>query len=209
MISDVPGLTWGTVAACAQAGVKYFSLGNNFIDGGRTLPAWEDKPFYWLAPRRPAEGSLLAALPGLCLRARPPERHGESAARAPRGAGAEGLSLRHRRICGGTWAATTARPTQTLSDVVKNWNAKHASPKLVIATDQRVVPRVRGTLCRQDSRRQRRFHAVLGERGLLVGPRNGPQSHGRRAAGAGRDASAAMFSRSSIRPGSSPRPGGT
>ncbi|MDO6431097.1 polysaccharide lyase family protein [Flavitalea sp. BT771] len=51
MISDVPGYTWGTVAAMAQAGIRYFSAAPNFFDRiGDILPAWENKPFYWLSP---------------------------------------------------------------------------------------------------------------------------------------------------------------
>ena len=51
MISDVPGYTWGIVPALAQAGVKYFSIGPNGGERlGRTIVAWQDKPFYWIAP---------------------------------------------------------------------------------------------------------------------------------------------------------------
>ena len=51
MISDVPGYTWGTVTAMAQAGVKYFSTAPNYFDRiGDILQQWENKPFYWLAP---------------------------------------------------------------------------------------------------------------------------------------------------------------
>ncbi|HVW61342.1 MAG TPA: polysaccharide lyase family protein, partial [Puia sp.] len=50
MISDVPGYTWGTVTAMAQAGIKYFSAAPNYFDRiGDILPAWENKPFYWLS----------------------------------------------------------------------------------------------------------------------------------------------------------------
>jgi len=51
MISDVPGLTWGTVQAFADNGVKYFSVGTNLSDRiGNTLKTWGDKPFYWESP---------------------------------------------------------------------------------------------------------------------------------------------------------------
>lgn len=53
MISDVPGYTWGTITALAEAGVKYFSIGPNMLDRiGTTLVAWEDRPFYWETPDR-------------------------------------------------------------------------------------------------------------------------------------------------------------
>jgi len=51
MISDVPGYTWGTVTAMAQAGIKYFSVAPNYFDRiGDILQQWEDKPFYWVSP---------------------------------------------------------------------------------------------------------------------------------------------------------------
>ena len=51
MISDVPGYTWGTVTAMAQAGIKYFSTAPNYFDRiGDILVQWENKPFYWLSP---------------------------------------------------------------------------------------------------------------------------------------------------------------
>jgi len=45
MISDVPGYTWGTVTAMAQAGIKYFSAAPNYFEPiGDILVQWEDKP---------------------------------------------------------------------------------------------------------------------------------------------------------------------
>lgn len=51
MMSDVPGNTWGTVTAMAQAGIKYFSSAPNSFDRvGDILVKWENKPFYWSSP---------------------------------------------------------------------------------------------------------------------------------------------------------------
>ena len=51
MISDVPGYTWGTVSAMAQAGIRYFSAAPNFFDRiGTFMVAWQDKPFWWVSP---------------------------------------------------------------------------------------------------------------------------------------------------------------
>jgi len=51
MISDVPGYTWGSVPAMAQAGIKYFSVAPNYFDRiGDILVQWENKPFYWVGP---------------------------------------------------------------------------------------------------------------------------------------------------------------
>ncbi len=51
MISDVPGYTWGTVSAMAQAGIRYFSAAPNFFDRiGTFMAEWQDKPFWWVSP---------------------------------------------------------------------------------------------------------------------------------------------------------------
>lgn len=51
MISDVPGYTWGTVTAMAQAGLRYFSTAPNYFDRiGDILQKWENKPFWWVGP---------------------------------------------------------------------------------------------------------------------------------------------------------------
>lgn len=51
MISDVPGYTWGTVTAMAQAGIRYFSAAPNYFDRiGTFMLAWQDKPFWWVSP---------------------------------------------------------------------------------------------------------------------------------------------------------------
>ncbi len=51
MISDVPGYTWGTVSAMAQAGIRYFSSAPNFFDRiGNFMVEWQDKPFWWRSP---------------------------------------------------------------------------------------------------------------------------------------------------------------
>ncbi len=51
MISDVPGYTWGTVSAMAQAGIRYFSAAPNFFDRiGTFMVEWQDKPFWWVSP---------------------------------------------------------------------------------------------------------------------------------------------------------------
>ncbi|WP_348267892.1 glycoside hydrolase family 38 C-terminal domain-containing protein [Edaphobacter paludis] len=51
MISDVPGYTWGTVTAMAQAGIRYFSAAPNFFDRiGSLMAEWQDKPFWAVSP---------------------------------------------------------------------------------------------------------------------------------------------------------------
>lgn len=51
MMSDVPGFSWGTVPAMAQAGIKYFSAAPNYFDRiGTFMVTWQDKPFWWVSP---------------------------------------------------------------------------------------------------------------------------------------------------------------
>lgn len=51
MISDVPGYTWGTIAAMGQAGIRYFSAAPNWSDRvGRLMVEWQDKPFWSISP---------------------------------------------------------------------------------------------------------------------------------------------------------------
>ena len=51
MLSDVPGFTWGTVSAMAQAGIRYFSAAPNFFDRiGSLMAVWQDKPFWAVSP---------------------------------------------------------------------------------------------------------------------------------------------------------------
>jgi len=51
MMSDVPGFSWGTVTAMAQAGIRYFSAAPNFFDRiGTFMEVWQDRPFWWVSP---------------------------------------------------------------------------------------------------------------------------------------------------------------
>lgn len=55
MMSDVPGLAWGTVTSLAQNGIKYLSMAPNYVPflptGGSRVGyvhrEWGDYPFYW------------------------------------------------------------------------------------------------------------------------------------------------------------------
>ena len=97
MISDVPGYTWGTVTAMAQAGIKYFSTAPNYFDRiGDILVKWENRPFYWVSPSGkekvlvwiPSKGYALSHL----VHELSPQVRGRLSGRARE----DGLSLRHR-----------------------------------------------------------------------------------------------------------------
>ncbi|MGC8743855.1 MAG: discoidin domain-containing protein [Verrucomicrobiia bacterium] len=136
MISDVPGYTWSTVTAMSQAGVKYFSFAPNYFDRmGGTMVTWQDKPFYWISPDGqnkvlcwcPTRGYALGHLIG----------PGEALARfIPQ-------YLRELKEKKYPYEITYIRwnvhgdngsPDEKLSDVVRDWNERYASPKLIITT---------------------------------------------------------------------------
>jgi len=133
MITDVPGYTWGIVPVLAQAGIPYFSVGPNRGHRiGYTLSEWGDKPFYWRSPS--GKEKVLTWLAG------------------------EGYSLFHSgRLSGGRLFEYLKRleaadypydmlqvrysiggdngpPDPDLADYVRDWNAKYAYPRLVVAT---------------------------------------------------------------------------
>ncbi len=133
MISDVPGYTWGIVPALNQAGVRYFSIGPNFMDRiGRTMSTWEDKPFWWIGPD--GRSKVLCWIPfmgyalghtGYRLDQKLPERLAQLEAQ---GFPYDIVQLRWN--VGGD----NGQPDAGLPDLVKKWNESHAYPKLVIAT---------------------------------------------------------------------------
>jgi len=154
MITDVPGYTWGIVPVLAKSGVKYFSVGPNRGHRiGYTLSTWGDKPFYWESPS--GQDSILCWVAG------------------------EGYSFFHSgRLDGGrlfnylkrlsdseypydmvqlrySIGGDNGPPDPDLSDFVKDWNAKYAYPRLIVATTTEMfreferryadqIPKVRG-----------------------------------------------------------------
>ncbi|MGC8829761.1 MAG: discoidin domain-containing protein [Verrucomicrobiia bacterium] len=136
MISDVPGYTWSTVTAMAQAGVKYFSFAPNYFDRmGGTMVTWQDKPFYWISPDGqnrvlcwcPTRGYALGHLIG----------PGEALARfVPRYLEELQEKRYHYDITYIRWNVhgDNGAPDEKLSDVVRDWNNKYAVPKLIITT---------------------------------------------------------------------------
>ena len=136
MISDVPGYTWSTVSAMAEAGVKYFSFAPNYFDRmGGTMKEWQNKPFWWRGPDGkqrvlcwcPSRGYALGHIIG----------DGEALARFMPDYLTELEStgypydISHLR-----WNVhgDNGTPDEKLADVVRDWNAKHAYPRLTITT---------------------------------------------------------------------------
>ncbi len=134
MISDVPGCTWGTVSAMAQAGIRYLSAAPNFFDRiGDILVQWENKPFWWVGPSGqervlvwvPSRGY---ALSHIIQRLSPQWVAGYAEELARTGYPYEVTYVR--------WAGhgDNAVPDLAICDFVKEWNSTHASPRFVIGS---------------------------------------------------------------------------
>jgi alpha-mannosidase len=132
MISDVPGYTWGIVPVLARSGVKYFSVGPNRGDRiGYTLSTWGDRPFYWVSPS--GRNRILCWVAG----------EGYSYFHGGR-LGKEKLFSYLKRLAGSQYpydmvqlrytVGDNGAPDPDMSDFVRNWNAKYAYPKLIVAT---------------------------------------------------------------------------
>lgn len=141
MISDIPGYTWGLVTALAESGVKYFSIGTNvFHRIGSILKTWGDKPFYWQAP----DGKNQV----LCWVA------GKGYSWFHTGLGYKNIKnkLEEKAIFGYlkeleakqypydmsvfryNIGSDNGPPDAYIAEVVKQWNEKYVSPKIIIST---------------------------------------------------------------------------
>jgi len=134
MISDVPGYTWGTVTAMAQAGIKYFSVAPNYFDRiGDILVQWENKPFWWVGPD--GQSKVLVWIPfwGYAMS----HRYGRMSDQLVEDF-SDGLAKRDYPydIACVRWAGhgDNAVPDPIICEFVKDWNATHESPRFVIAS---------------------------------------------------------------------------
>ena len=138
MISDVPGLTWGVVPALVQNGVKYVSDGPNANPGsmegdriGYVRVQWEYHPFYWQSPSGREKVLYWGAQGGYSI------GHGFPSITAA-------LPVLFRRLEEGKYPYDIVQlrwtkgdngpPDEAVMDAVREWNAKHAYPRLIIAT---------------------------------------------------------------------------
>lgn len=134
MISDVPGFTWGTVTALAQAGIRYFSVAPNYFDRiGTILVEWENKPFWWVGPD--GRSRVLVWIPfwGYAMS----HRYGKMSAQLVEDF-CDGLERRAYpyEIAYVRWAGhgDNAVPDPSICEFVKDWNATHLWPRFVIAS---------------------------------------------------------------------------
>ena len=134
MISDVPGYTWGTVTAMAQAGIRYFSVAPNYFDRiGDILVQWENKPFWWIGPD--GQSKVLVWIPfwGYAMS----HRYGRMSDQLVEDF-SDGLAKRDYPydIACVRWAGhgDNAVPDPIICEFVKEWNATHESPRFVISS---------------------------------------------------------------------------
>lgn len=133
MMSDVPGFSWGTSSAMAQAGIRYFSAAPNYFDRiGDFMVAWQDKPFWWLSPS--GQEKVLVWVPWT------------------------GYAMSHVMKLGDEWVGSyqqrmddvnfpydisyarwsghgdNAEPDPELSEFVRSWNERYEWPRFVISS---------------------------------------------------------------------------
>ncbi len=134
MISDVPGYTWGTVTAMAQAGIKYFSVAPNYFDRiGDILLQWENKPFYWVSPSGKEKVLVWIPFKGYAWSHTIPELNNENA-----GDFLDQLEKMNYPydISYMRWSGhgDNAVPEKQISDFVRDWNSKYTWPRFVISS---------------------------------------------------------------------------
>jgi len=136
MISDVPGYTWSTVSAMAQAGVKYFSFAPNYFDRmGATMKEWQNRPFWWKSADGlhrvlcwcPSRGYALGHLigDGPALARFLPQYLSELETNSY----PYDMTYLRWNVHG-----DNGSPDERLSDVVRDWNNRYVYPHLVIST---------------------------------------------------------------------------
>lgn len=141
MISDIPGYTWSLVPALAQSGVRYFSIGTNtFHRIGDIIETWGDCPFYWQSPS--GDEKVLCWVHGKGYS----EFHTGLAYTKLRNKLKEQIIFDYVNDLAQNnypYDLITMRynigsdngpPDPFLSDIVKAWNEKYSSPRIVVST---------------------------------------------------------------------------
>jgi alpha-mannosidase len=134
MLSDVPGLTWGTVTAMSQAGIRYFSPAPNWFDRiGTLMVDWQDKPFWWISPS--GKEKILVWIPWTgyamshVVKKTTPEWVGDYQNRL------DDVDFPYE-ISYIRWSGhgDNAEPDPEISEFFKSWSAKYAWPKFEITS---------------------------------------------------------------------------
>jgi hypothetical protein len=137
--SDVPGFSWGIVAAMAQSGVKYLATAPNSGDRiGYVLQAWGDKPFYWAS--QSGQEKVLTWMAGAS--------YSSFHEGALSNLGDEKIMKLVRKLDDSSYPYEIVQlpytlgdngpPDPTLSDFVKRWNERYVTPHLIVATHEQM-----------------------------------------------------------------------
>jgi hypothetical protein len=134
MISDVPGCTWGTVTALAQAGIKYLSTAPNYFDRiGDLMVQWENRPFYWVSSSGKEKVLVWIPYKGYALShliwKLTPERFEEYQVQLEQKA--YPFDIAYIRWSG---QGDNAAPDPSICEFVKKWNSRYLWPKVIIAS---------------------------------------------------------------------------
>jgi alpha-mannosidase len=149
MHTDIPGVAWPTVTALAQAGVRYFSSGPNYMpnlkpDGGdrigSTLVELGDRPFWWVSPSGRERLLMWVAGRGYSW------FHGANLGRTT-DAAARGVLDYSRELAEGGYPYEVVQVRYTvggdngpvdpkLPEFVAGWNARYSTPRLVLDSAQ-------------------------------------------------------------------------
>ncbi|NJD10253.1 MAG: hypothetical protein FIB01_07350, partial [Gemmatimonadetes bacterium] len=146
MITDIPGHSWGVVPAMAQSGVRWFSVGPNYMSWlphrgdrvGYTLDDWGDRPFWWVSQSGGEKVLVWIADRGYSF------FHGGNFGPLATNGGRPVLDYLGQLDSAGypydmvqlryTVGGDNGPPDEALPDFVRDWNATHRSPRFVIAT---------------------------------------------------------------------------
>ena len=147
MLSDIPGFNWSLLYIASKAGIKYFSSGPNYMPSlphkgdriGYTIEKFGDRPFYWVMPDGKNKILTWISAKGYSY------FHTGNSGKIERSNGRAVLDYLDELYTQGfpydmvflryTIGGDNGGPDPDLSDFVKNWNEKYASPKLIISTN--------------------------------------------------------------------------
>jgi hypothetical protein len=146
MMSDIPGMNWSLVEALANAGIRYFSNGPNYMEGypdrgdrvGHINRALGDKPIWWKSPS--GKDSILLWSGGKGYSS----WHGFTG-ETTRERGARKIASYMQELAATQYpynmvhwryniVADNGPIDSTISDFVKAWNEQYESPRLVLST---------------------------------------------------------------------------
>ncbi len=147
MITDIPGLSWSTVEGLTKGGIKYFSDGPNYLGKnnpyqgdrvGHFVKEWGDKPVWWQSPSGSEKLLLWTAGRGYS------SWHGTSPG-AIYFSGTKKIADYMKELSEKRYpyemvqwryniVSDNGPIDTTISDFVKQWDEKYASPKIVLSS---------------------------------------------------------------------------